>query len=472
MIPAAPGSFFLCVSVYAWAVFLSGWLRMGLGDWTEQRIRHTELLAWSRLTAAGFAVLAAHSLAGAAGWVNGSLGAAWWGAFILHAFVSAGVAWLLWTLRVWPAGDVKLFTMLAVLSPLLRLPGSFHGGMNFLENLINTFVPAAAYLLVAASVYLWRTRFAHQAEFLGTLGLGRLPAFGWIKTKEVGIFMRDELGTWLVEYKADPKRFFLDAGSWIAQMAVMSMVTYQIGAVITSNVLRTLVCFGIFFGWSRFAAKLGRGRALALTSAAFAVVALRRGHVDWVELSILFGHISVFSLCIFFGIQLAFRAIAGQSAMLMLPLLFLIPALIPFGSLFARIRGASLPSVPAAPAALQGLATWAIMGLFFGLALVFVRIWDAESYLSVRPDQIKPFMTPGPTLVESIEADEDFRDEHFGAFYADGLTPDQAEALRAWCERNGIAAVPLAPTISFANWIYLGYFLTALLQGHVLMAAY
>ena len=96
----------------------------------------------------------------------------------------------------------------------------------------------------------------------------------------------------------------------------------------------------------------------------------------------------------------------------------------------------------------------------------------AQVRFSVRPDQIKPFMTPGPSLVESIEADEDFRDEHFGSFYADGLTPDQAEALRGWCERNAIAAVPLAPTISFANWIYLGYFLTALLQGHVLMAAY
>ena len=53
-----------------------------------------------------------------------------------------------------------------------------------------------------------------------------------------------------------------------------------------------------------------------------------------------------------------------------------------------------------------------------------------------------------------------------------GLTPDQARVLRAWCRDNEIAEVPLAPTISFANWIYLGYFLTALLQGHVLQAAY
>ena len=98
-------------------------------------------------------------------------------------------------------------------------------------------------------------------------------------------------------------------------------------------------------------------------------------------------------------------------------------------------------------------------------------MWDAESYESVRPDQIKPFMNLGPKLVEAIEDDEDFHAE-FGSFYADGLTPRQAGALRAWCEENGVESVPLAPTISFANWIYLGYFLTVVLQGHVLRRLY
>ncbi|MEQ1918188.1 MAG: hypothetical protein ABL955_03240 [Elusimicrobiota bacterium] len=472
MIPvSAAGRFLFCVSVFGWTAFIAGWLRMGLGDWTEQRIRHAQLILWSRLTAGGYAVLGLHSLAGAAGWLNGSLGAAWWLGFLLHVVVSAGAAWLLWSLRVWPAGDVKLFTLLAVLSPLLRLPGSFHDGRLFLETLINTFVPAAAYLLLAATVYLWRTRFTHQAAFLRNLGLEKLPSFLWNKAREISALMLVELKTWLEEYRAEPKRFALDAAAWIAQMVVMSLVTYQIGSFITSNFLRTLVCFAIFFGWSRFAANLGKGRALALTLVGFAVAVLYRGRLDWGELLILFGHISVFSLFIFFGVQLAFRAAAGQSAMLLLPFLFMIPSLIPFGSLRAWLLGLSVP-VPAVPTALQGLGTWAVMGLFFGLALVFVRIWDAESYLSVRTDQIEPYMTPGPGLVALIEADEDFRDRHFSAFYADGLTPDQARVLRAWCRDNEIAEVPLAPTISFANWIYLGYFLTALLQGHVLQAAY
>lgn len=463
MIPAAyAGRFLLFVSVYGWAAFLSGWLRMGLGDWTEQRIRHAQLRLWSFLTLGACAALA----------LSGTLSWSWWASFALHAGASAGAAWLLWALRVWPAGDVKLFALLGVLGPLLRLPGSFRNGLGFLETLINIFVPAAAYLLIAAAVYLWKTRFAHQAGFLKDLGLGRLPTFLWNKAKEIGANMLIELKGWADEYRAEPKRFALDAASWIAQMAVMSLVTYQIGSFITSNFLRTLVCFALFFGWSRFAAELGKGRALALTLAGFALTIAWRGRVDWVELSILFGHISIFSLFIFFGIQLAFRAAAGQSAMLILPLLFLIPALIPFGAVRAWLGGLSAPAAPVMPAAFAGLGTWAVMGLFFGLALVFVRIWDAESYQSVRADQIAPFMTPGPNLVALIEADEDFRDRHFSSFYADGLTPDQARVLKAWCRVNEISEVPLAPTISFANWIYLGYFLTALLQGHVLQAAY
>ena len=121
---------------------------------------------------------------------------------------------------------------------------------------------------------------------------------------------------------------------------------------------------------------------------------------------------------------------------------------------------------------LSVLSVWAVMGLFFGLALVFVKIWDAESYKSVPIAHIDRFMTLGPSLVERIEADEDFREEHFSTFYADGLTGEQAEALREWCGAEGIETVPLAPTISFANWIFLGYFLTRLLEGHVLRFLY
>lgn len=452
------------VSVYAWLAFVAGWARMGWIDWNEQRIRHRYLVAWTGFAALGWAVLLVGSLFGV------GADAAYWKALGWHAGASVGAAAVLWSLRVWPAGDVKLYVLLCGLAPLMRVPAFFRGGNEWLETLINTFVPAAAYLFVTASFYLWRTRFAHQADFLRKVGLHRAPGFLWIKMKEGAAAIRAELKGYYEEYAAAPGRFFLDLGSWMAQMSVMSLVSYYLESRITSTFVRTLICFGLFFGWSRVAATMGKARALGVTAALFAALILWKGRVDWAGLTFAFGHISVFSLCLFFGIQIAFRAVAGQGAFMALPFLFLIPSLIPFGSLWASMTGHHL-TIPGATL-FGGLWTWALMGTFFGASIVFVRLWDAESYMSVRPDQILPYMNLGPSLVAAIEEDEDFRDEHFAVFYADGLTPDQAVALREWCADNDIESVPLAPTISFANWIYLGYFLTVFIQGHVLQPLY
>lgn len=450
------------VGVYGWLAFVAGWARMGWIDWSEQRIRHRYLVAWSAFAAAAYAALFAGTALGA------GVGAAWWKALAWHAGASVGAAAALWSLRVWPAGDVKLYVLLCAFAPLLRLPGFFRGGTEWLETLINTFVPAAAFLFLTAAFYLWRTRFSHQADFLRKVGLDKAPGFLWMKLGEGGAALKAELAGYAEECRTAPGRFALDAASWLAQMAVMSLVTYYLESRVSSTFVRTVICFGLFFGWSRLAATLGKARALAATAALFAGLVLWKGRLDWAGLTFAFGHISIFSLCLFFGIQIAFRAVAGQAAFMALPFLFLIPSLIPFGSVWAKVSGTRL----AAPAAFHGLGTWAAMGLFFGLSIVFVRLWDAESFASVRPDQIQPYMNLGPALVAAIEEDEDFRDEHFPTFYADGLTPDQAVALRRWCGENAVESVPLAPTISFANWIYLGYFLTVLLQGHVLQPLY
>jgi hypothetical protein len=313
--------------------------------------------------------------------------------------------------------------------------------------------------------------------------------------------VREVLLGWYEGYRSDPLMLVRDVFSWLAMMAVMSLISYYLNDVISSNVLKTLVCFALMFVWSRVCQSIGTGVAMGLLFAALAVMLHRHPNVSVPALAVIFGHITVFSICIFLGIQIAFRILAGKTGWAFLPVLMMFVGLIPWSMMIgwvwtavvgtlvgaARLLGTvqvpsvSVPELPAVPAiaapaipswvpALEGsgLGTWAAMGLFFGLALVFVKIWDAESYKSVPVDHIEPFMTLGPSLVERIEADEDFRDEHFPTFYADGLTREQAEALRTWCREKGVETVPLAPTISFANWIFLGYFLTRLLDGHVL----
>lgn len=469
----APDRLIGFVRLYGWTLLILGWARMGLADWVEQKIRHRLLAVGVVLCLLGYLPLAGHTLLGLSGRGTGWLVGEWWTGLGLHLAISAAAAVSLWFLRVWPAGDVKLFVLLAATAPLARLPKGFHGGTLFLETLINVFLPAAAYLFLTAAFYLWRTRFAHQAEFLRQVGARRVLPFLRAKLDEAWVTLKKEKDEWVEAYR-DPRRLLVDASLWLLSMGAMSVVSYYIGERLGSPVVKTLVTFGLFFLWSRFAMTIGKPRALALVTAFFVFMTLRGGTPDWGALSMAFRHISVFSLCIFFGIQIAMKIAAGQTGFAVLPFLFMIPSLLPWREMrdwAARTLWGALPSAPSLPSTDGSLATWALMGLFFGLSLVFVRIWDEESYQSLTPGQILPRMTLGPRIVAAIEADGEFAGE-FGAFYADGLTEEQVVLLREWCEANEIESVPLAPTISFANWVYLGYFLTVVLDGHVLRSVY
>jgi len=469
------------VQGYAWLLFFIAWAQMGYVDWKEQKIRNRYLLMWGKFAAGAYGVLLLQSALGWRGLGTGFLIGEYYLALGRYLAFSGLAAYAFWRLRIWPAGDVKLFFLLALVYPLMRIPGSFHSGLRFLEVLINIFVPAAAMLFAVACVYLWRTRFSHLNDFLRQLGLRRFFGFAAEKALAAAALVREDLARWVRESRENPGKLALDVSAWLAMMAVMSMVSYYLNNLIASHVIKTLVCFGLFFVWSRFCQAIGKGRALGLIFAVFVALLIRNPKVDWAVLGAVFGHISVFSLCIFFGIQMAMKIVAGQTGFFFLPLLFMLPGLVPWETVRrwaysalpdagSVISGLRLP--PGALSELGTLAVWAAMGTFFGLALVFVRIWDSESYLSVSPQQVLPYMTLGPALVELIERDEDFRDEHFQVFYADGLTPDQAEALKPWCEENGIEQIPLAPTISFANWIFVGYFLTLIIDGHVLARVY
>jgi len=486
------GSLISGTQFFAWGVFLGAWVHMGWVDWTEQKIRNKYLVFWLKFVLAGYCGIIAQSLLGEFGLVRVFVLPDYYQALLLHAALSAITAYALWCLRIWPAGDVKLFVLLSLCYPLLRIPGSFRSGLLFLEVLINIFVPAAAFLFLTAGAYLWRTRFAHyKIHFIAFVRTYykdfQLPDFdarASLKTAgvaalsfaaESGIAAKREMRDWMLRYKAEPQQLAYDAASWLSMMAIMSLISYLLNDVLKSNVLRTLSCFALMFTWSRFSQYIGSRRAQMVLFCALVIILWRHPNVDISALAVIFGHISVFSLCIFLGMQLAFKVIAGKTGYLFLPLLMLFVGLIPWRSLFSLPWLGLTTGVAAArnfSAVPSELVIWALMGVFFGLALVFVRIWDAESYQSVPIDRIDRFMSIGPSLITRIEADEDFHDEHFSAFYADGLTGEQAVALREWCRGEGLETVPLAPTISFANWIFLGYFLTRLLEGHALRFLY
>jgi len=78
-----------------------------------------------------------------------------------------------------------------------------------------------------------------------------------------------------------------------------------------------------------------------------------------------------------------------------------------------------------------------------------------------------PYLVLSPAFLRRLEADGDFI-RRLGWLYPDGLTLEQARTLRGWCAAQGVVEIPLARTVSFAFWIFLGFFITLILKGHVL----
>ena len=113
-------------------------------------------------------------------------------------------------------------------------------------------------------------------------------------------------------------------------------------------------------------------------------------------------------------------------------------------------------------------AVWGVVGGFFGLCLVMVRLWEKEGHPNVFLSSLEPFVVLRPEFIERLKSDEDFYEEHFERLYPDGLTLEQVDALKPWCEENGIEKVPLETTIAFAQWIFIGYFVTYLIKGNIL----
>ena len=314
------------VSVLAWAAFLGAWAQMGYVDRTEQKIRNRYLGLWMKAAALGYLVLLAHSLTGLFSAGTGYLLAGYYAALGRYLLVSVLAAYALWALRIWPAGDVKLYVLLALYYPLMRIPGSFHSGLRFLEVLINVFIPAAAFLFLTAGEYLWRTRFTLQKDFLLSLGARRLGGYLAVKGAEALVALKKEMADWVAAYKSAPWRLAADAGAWLVSVAVMSMISYSLNDLIASNFLRTLVCFALFFGWSRFCQLIGRARALGLSfivSRGAGAAPRSTGGADA-------------------GVRAILRPPAsssasswpsdrgGQSGFAFLPLLFMVPSLIPW----------------------------------------------------------------------------------------------------------------------------------------------
>jgi hypothetical protein len=452
------------VKLFSAAVFFILWGIVGWTDYNHKKIRRQYLLYGAAAIGSAYAALAAATLLGHWNLLGVYLEWGYYQAALTNIFLCATAAAALWWFGIWPAGDAKLFMLVGAIYPLTNFNDSTDYRRLFLVVLINTFIPASLMVFLRAVQYVYQTRLSHRRHFLLQLGwqkeydylrdaIRSAARFGWERRGRPLEIAR--------ETAARPGAALKAAGFWLVNMFVMSLFSLYLRAFFNSPIVFTLFWGCVFLLWSRLTAVVRPGLLRALLVVAAAALLFFRPPEHWADLWRIFTNLSLFSFFFYIGIRWTMKVVAGgmESAYMMAFLLPVGAALLRMGASWLG-RGLVSSSFP--------VLLLAGMGLFFGLSLVMVRLWDQEVTPS-HIEKISSFIVLAPGFIERLKEDEEFFEEHFSRMYADGLTDSQARALHQWCLRNGVDRIPLTPTISFAAWIFLGFFLSWFLNGaHVL----
>jgi hypothetical protein len=515
-----------CVRSAALLHFSVMWFLVARGDWKEQRIAHRYLTIGLAGAAVGYAALLANTGLGVFAKVHWFHYWDFYRALASHFFLCAAAAMALWIFRIWPAGDAKLFMFLGFMYPLISLFDTFPAERLFLVTLINIFIPAALSVFVRAAVYIFDTRLQSTRVFLVKLGWKREIDYFWEKGKEQAAALFGRARAALAGARRDwnwgekaalaaswSKKLVPTVFRWLLGMASMSVVSYFLKDFFSSPVLLSILCMMMLFAWGYVARALGLWVSRALVAVAVAGVVYRNPNIDWRAVFAIFRNISVFSFFMFLGMNWAVQILSGGWGSVGT---YLIPFLFPvFWFILARLGGffttvfawliyvpatllrlgsphvggpgaITLPYIPwrehfqrygdalaAASPTIDIVMAMSFMGMFFGLSLVLVRKWDEEVRPSQAAKDLAPRLLLAPSFIDRLREDEEFFEEHFTSVYADGLTVEQVTALKVWCEEENVETVPLAPTMSFAFWIFFGFFLSMITGGrHVLQVLF
>jgi len=145
----------LILNPHFYLLFLGMGALLSYEDWRIHKVRNRWILWGLAACAAGAALMLASS-------VLGGRGARWHGLgryylplsfyprLAAHLFLLIATAFFTWRIRVWPAGDAKLFILFGLMAVMIdqNLLGFPH--LLFLKLLINIFVPAGLWILAVA----------------------------------------------------------------------------------------------------------------------------------------------------------------------------------------------------------------------------------------------------------------------------------------------------------------------------------
>lgn len=433
------------VRLGAWAGFA---LLFALFAWTD--IRYKKIRNGAILTGLAGALAAYGALAF---WTWRAEGRYFVWGFYEAAFTHTAAAWaaglLLWTLRLWPAGDAKLFMLLGVFYPLLAPQLPLSPWRATLAVLINAFIPAALAIMAGAFLWLWRTRVARRLEAARSAGTPLWTVFGAPRAAGLAAEARAGAARMLGAWAAAPGRTLLRLADWAGFfMAAALLLDAAVKRFGSAQWTGLVLCAFSFFVWSALGGLLGPLRPFA----AWAAVAAAFWRIPELDARALAGHalqLGLFGAAVGSGMQVLFSWMKGGSGLWWLwaaaPLLL---------GLAGPWLGASLP--------------WLLAAAALGAGAAAVAVQVKEDVLDWKAESIEPFLVLTPHSLEVIGRDGEFFEEHFETLFPDGLTHEQAVALKAWCARNSVPGLTMQRTLSFAVWIFAGYAITAWLGADLI----
>lgn len=428
-----------------WAAFAALAATFTWTDFRVKKIRNRALLAGLAAALVGYAVLGF--------WTWRAEGRF----YVLDYYADAGrhvaTAWAaglgLWILRLWPAGDAKLFMVLGAFFPLLAPESPLLPWRATLTSLMNVFIPSAVGVVFSAFVWLWRTRAGRRLEAARAAGTSLLDVIGRPRWGQMAAEARAAARAAWSDAVARPWVPLLGLADWCGFFASASVLLAVLTARYGQSEWTGLAMCGFsFLVWSSLGALLGGARVLAAWAAVAAALRLMPG-LDAGEVASRTLHLAVYGGSVGAGMQVLKTWLKGGGGLWWL--WGLVPLLLGFVAPFVHV---TFPLIAGAA--------------FLGAGVMAVSVHVREDVLNWKTDALEPHLILSPHSIEVVSRDVEFFEDELGTLYPDGLTHEQAQLLKGWCAENNVPELTMQRTLSFAFWICTGFLLTALLGGDVL----
>ncbi|MFH1723013.1 MAG: hypothetical protein ABII00_00165 [Elusimicrobiota bacterium] len=423
------------------------WALFTYSDYRWNKIRNRSVLGGLLLGLLAYGVLAL--------WTWRAEGRYFYWGFYSMALTHVCAAWAVavgfWLLKIWPAGDAKLFAMIAVLFPLLDPLNGYLPYRVVLIQLMNVFIPAAVFIILGGFHWMWKTRVVKRIAVAREMGPRRWLAEqrGRLRTAvvaEAAARLREALR----EAVRRPLALAWKAADWLSFFAAAGLLmTVLLDRYGQTPWLGFALCGFSFLVW-RALGVLRWARPVAVWAA---VIMYLRLHPeipvdDFVSRA---AHFMAFGVTFGMGMKAALSWVKGGRALwwawMAVPMLL---------GVFGPLLHLAWPMIAFA--------------VFLGAGMAAVTLNVKEDTWDWKAENLQAYMVLSPESVEIIREDEEFYEEYFSVRYPDGLTREQAAALKDWCADNSVGSLSMQRTLSFAFWIFTGFALTIWLKQDLLHA--